>query len=878
LSALAAGQTGADGVAQLRLAPTVETGIVRFSVALDDGRRESFTAFMRPALRDWIIVGVATGEASAEHRPGETGRDLLGDGRVAVFAKGVVKGGWLVTVAGDTDKKRDKIDDELYDAVDPDERYPLYGDRSDQTFEAQSRYPVFFKAEKGGFAAKVGDFDSGLTETRLSRYARRFTGGQAVYESGRASFNGFVADTNQTFFKDEIAADGTSGPYQLSGAPLTRNSETLVLETRDRFRPDVIIASVPLARYVDYDIDFATGEVILRLPAPAADANANPIVLVADYETADPVRRRVTAGGRGAVRFGGGRAEIGATFIREQAPGANNFVNTLGGLDAEFRLTETTILRAEAAATLRDGPGGEDYAKALLFEAEHQSRRLKANAYYEETEEGFGLSQQTSAVAGLRRFGAKASLTLLELAAKAGFGEAGHYLDAEAYREENLADGASRNFAEVALRQESETTSGSVGLRAIEEKNAAGEQRRGLFATLRARQHFARLGLTLRAGRDQLISGDDASALFPTRTLVGFDQRVVDGVTLSATHEVLSGDVVSQSNTRVGLTVEPWAGAKLTAAGDRVTGESGERVGATFGADQQFRINDRWSASLGVSRREDLKNAGPVVDAPDLIAPDAPLSPFEAQTGDFTSLYGGLGFRDATTSGSLRLEMKSGDESRRYTVVAGAARELAESLTFGAAVRAENENFFLEADQRRFDARIGAAWRPDGDGLVILNRFDLKQHETQGDEKGFKAVHNLAVNALTADERLEIAFNHGVKYAVLKADGVAARGVTQLAGLEARYDVTDRIDVGFHVDGLYQYSNDTLLWSYGPSLGFAPADNIWLTLGWNFSGFEDEDFASAAWRQDGPFVRFRIKFDQTTAKGLLDAISPEHRP
>ncbi len=95
------------------------------------------------------------------------------------------------------------------------------------------------------------------------------------------------------------------------------------------------------------------------------------------------------------------------------------------------------------------------------------------------------------------------------------------------------------------------------------------------------------------------------------------------------------------------------------------------------------------------------------------------------------------------------------------------------------------------------------------------------------------------------------------------------------SGAEARYDLSDRIDIGVHGEAIYSFNAKTLDYAYGPSIGFTPADNVWFTFGWNFAGFVDEDFAAAEYSRVGPYLKLRIKFDQSTAKGLLDAISPE---
>ena len=872
---------GQNGVALIELEPTVETGPVQVTVALEGGAKKKISSYVRPALRDFIIVGLAEGEGSLERSKSAgvaSPRDLLGDGRIAGFAKGTVKGGWLVTVAGDTDKSRGGQDDALFDVVDPDRRYPLYGDQTTQTFEAQSRYPVYLKAEKGAFLTEFGDFQTGLTQSELSKYDRRLSGLRSVYSGERFSFNGFAAETNQNFVKDELAADGTSGPFRLSAAPLVRNSESITIETRDRFRPDIVLETKQLIRYADYDIDFTTGEIILRLPAPAADAAFNPNVLVIDYETSAPVSRNVTAGGRAAVKFLGGRGEAGASFIHEEAPGATGERTNLAGVDLKLDISEADSVAVEYAKSLRDGPTIDESADAFRVEARHTGERLSAKAYYAEVEPGFGLAQQNSAIAGVRRYGGEASLKINEFENKEGTQRGRRSVVAKAYREESLVSGATRSVAEASIVQESNTTSGSIGLRGVREEPAGGPVREGLLLTASAKQRFDNIGLSLRAAREQPIAGGNASALFPARTSVGFDQKIIDGVTLSATHEILKSEAASQSNTVVGLTAEPWSGGKITASADRITGEAADRLGATFAVDQQVKLDKNWSASFGMARREDLKGAntagpGPA-SIPDAIVPDAPLSPFEAADGNYTSLYVGAGYRHEATSGSTRFEIKKTGDGERYTFVAGAARDVSEELSFAAAGRFEQNNNEFVADERRFEARLGASWRPhDDDGFIIFNRFDVKQLSTDLTSSSWKAVHNLSLNA-QAGERLFLAVNHGLKYSRFEADGLAHDEVTQLLGAEARYDITRRVDIGFHGEGLYAYRAKTLAYSFGPSIGFSPADNVWFSLGYNIRGFDDQDFAAADYSHAGPYLKLRIKFDQSTARGLLDVISP----
>ena len=155
-----------------------------------------------------------------------------------------------------------------------------------------------------------------------------------MHEGERYSVSAFAAETNQGFQREELAADGTSGPYQLANRDILRNSETIILETRDRFRPDQIIERRSMARFADYEIDYQLGTIIFRHPVNATDASFNPNVIVAEYETSADSERNITAGGRVAVRFNDGRIEIGGTFIHEAGSDATaNAESELYGVD-----------------------------------------------------------------------------------------------------------------------------------------------------------------------------------------------------------------------------------------------------------------------------------------------------------------------------------------------------------------------------------------------------------------------------------------------------------------------------------------------------------------------------------------------------------------
>ena len=882
---------GPDGVALVELEPTLQTGRLRLTVNLDSGRTEEIDAYLKPEKRDWILVGLADATLGVAYGNGEggdefgvnTGPDGFNDGRVAFFAKGVIKGDYLLTLAVDTAKRRGRRDQGLFNDIDPNAYYTLYGDRTFQDHEAESRYPVYVKLEKETFFALFGDYDTNLNETELGRYSRRLSGVKAVHEGEKYSVSAFAAETNQGFQREELAADGTSGPYQLSNREILRNSETIVIETRDRFRPDQIIEQRTMVRFSDYEIDYELGTIIFRHPVNASDASFNPRVIVAEYETSADTERNITAGGRVAVRFNEGRIEIGGTYIHEDGSDSSaNAKSDLFGVDVTLQVDEDTEIRAEYATTESSVENGDNIdGDAYLIEAIREKENYTVNAYLREDGDGFGLGQQSSATQGVRRVGVAGSARLTENVSEETNLRTERFLDAQAYREENLGTDQSRDVAEISLRQESPLLGVSGGLRAVEEDLGSEGQRNSVLLTGSARKAFTDQGLTLSLTHEEPISGEDESSLFPQRTIFGLDKTLTELATLNVRHERQNGANASGSTTVAGITLKPWTGGEVRVAADSITQDSGQRLGATVGVDQSVQINEKWSATAGMTHRSQIDGdevpLNPLADAansPIEVAPQSALVFDEA----YTATYAGIGYVGKSAAGSARIEARDAATSERYAGIFGAAREASERFSYAGAARVQyetNEQPGGESiDRRQVDVRIGTAFRPRGEGVVVYNRFDVKHEEVFGQSKAWKAVNNLGANFMLSD-RTQVALNHGIKYGESEINGIDVEGTTQLAGVEVRHDITERWDVGIHASALMNHNTNTVEYAWGPSVGVSPAKNVWMSVGYNVDGYSDEEFEAAEYSRKGAYLKLRIKFDQTTAGELLDRISPK---
>ncbi|MET0136983.1 MAG: hypothetical protein ABW192_01215, partial [Sphingobium sp.] len=341
--------TGDDGIAFIALQPTTQGGSVHLTALLDEKGVTTpveFRPWLAAAAQDWTVVGFGKGtigynrlRARSTSLPrGEKG-GFVTDGELKFYAKGRIKGSWLMTIAYDSDRAYD-LDRGLLGTIDPDRYYTVYGDGARQTYDAATSRKLYLRLERREFRALFGDFETGMTETHLTRYSRTLNGVKAEYQGRRLTFTGFAAKNDQLYGRDEIQGTGLSGPYRLSGEGIVPNSDKVRIETRDRVRPEKIVATRQLTRHIDYDIDADAGTLRFREPVLSRDLDSNPIFIVAEYETAQGRSRALVAGARVATRMADGRMEVGASLLRDESVRSG----TVAGLDMKARIGAATTV------------------------------------------------------------------------------------------------------------------------------------------------------------------------------------------------------------------------------------------------------------------------------------------------------------------------------------------------------------------------------------------------------------------------------------------------------------------------------------------------------------------------------------------------------
>ncbi|MFK8052768.1 MAG: OmpA family protein [Woeseiaceae bacterium] len=854
-------RVGPDGIAYIELEPTTRAGEVTLRLQFQNQREQELRVYLQPEPRDWILVGFAEGTVGyntlrdnqvAADRAGAE-EDFYQDGRVAFFAKGRIRGDYLLTLAYDTRgnaQDRDRFDTEVV----PDEYFTLYGDGTESRFEAASQRKLYVKIERRQFAALFGDFDTGLSTTELARYERRFNGLQTQYFGKRFALNAFAAESDQSFQRDDIAGDGTSGLYQLSGQDIVVNSDKIRIETRDRFNASQVLSTQTLTRFVDYDIDYFAGTLFFKRPVPSRDQDLNPQVIVAEYESRNAADDDVVAGGRAAVRFDDGNLEIGATVVRE-----NNTVdaNMLLGVDVRWQMSDETLLRAEYADTETDDLATQTSGYAYKVSLEHRSGDLDARVFHEKSDGGFGLGLQAANQLGIQNTGVEARWQLTDrwfLQSTLGF-------------QENLDTGTERELGEAEIRFEGEDHAAFLGLSSVRDEAIDGTERESMLVRGGASRQFLGDKLTLRVTSEQALSDNDESLDFPSRTLVGVDWNLSKAV-LFAEHEFADGANIDAQTSRLGVRATPWQRAQFTTTLDNEITEFGPRLFANVGLVQGWQLSERWTVDIGMDHSNTL-----VDDRALVFDTDRELASGSLRS-DFVAGYVGALYQSDLWSMNTRVEHRNADTEARDTVVAGWFREPIAGHALSAGIQYLDSDRFEAGSETRADIRFGWAYRVADRRWSFLNRLDLISDETQ---TGLSATENKRyINNFNAVKRLgagsELALQYASKYVRSEFDGSVYSGYTDLMGIDFRRQFRPRWDYGVHASILNTWDSGTTDFGLGAEIGFNPRDNLWLSFGYNVLGFRDEDFDNARYTASGPYLNVTIKADQHTLREIAGRI------
>lgn len=848
---------GEGGIAYIELAPTTRTGELTISLKFENFREQEVRTWLKPAQRDWILVGFAEGTAGhstlADNAiaAAEAGHEdgYYDEGRVAFFAKGQVKGEFLLTLAFDSDRDRDKSRERFQTVVNPNDFYPLYADVSEQRFEAASQRKLYVKLERNQFYALFGDYSTGLSVTDLARYERRFNGVKSEYRGENVGYTVFAAETDQAFMRDEIRGDGTSGLYRLSRAPIIENSEQIRIEVRDRIDSGQVVSSRNMTRFLDYNIDSLNGTLYFKKPVPSRDLEFNPIYIIAEYEAITDGAEDLVAGGRASLRNTSDRVEVGVTHINDDTQGAEA---DLTGVDFRWQVNEQTLVKAEYATTNSTVATVDQSGSASKIELEHNSEKVDVRAYIRDVDDEYGMGYQNAADSGFRRLGVDAR------------GQIGDnwFAEGEAMWQQNLLTEDIRNLARAQLRYERSTFTASAGLTHAEDKFEDGDVRTSDLAEFSLSQKLFEQKLTLRLSGSTALSEEAASTDFPTRVVAGADYRIMEGVDLVAEFEDASGRDISATMSRVGIRATPWARTQINTSLTQAISEFGPRLFSNVGIVQGFQLNERWTFDIGLDQTSTLAESDPRQFDPDRELVSGSFN------DDFTASFLGAMYTAELWSANARLEYRDSDVDERTSLLFGWYRQpsMGHGLSAGLTLFQVQDNSLNET--MAADFKFGWAYRMADSKWSFLNRIDLIFEEaslTTEQQKTWRLINNFNANRRFS-VKTQMSLQYAFKYVRSDFDSVGYTGYTDLIGFDLRRGMRGRFDAGINTSIYHSYESRVVDYGFGLDVGYNFASNMWVTLGYNIAGFHDGDFTEARYTAQGPFLRFSMKADQHALK------------
>ncbi|WP_322895603.1 MULTISPECIES: hypothetical protein [unclassified Yoonia] len=836
---------GQDGTVALTLAPVLEGGTARLRIPSTD-HDLTLSVPISAANRPWVLVGLAEGTLAHDQvrahmrREGEIGNAL--SGRVSLFAEGVIRGEWLLTLRYDSAQDGD----EFY-GIDPDADYIVYGDRSVQGNATQSRFPLYLRLRKEGAEYLVGDFNTDLNDGGVT-INQNVTGARAVFEDERFRVMAFAAQGSNRLVEDRIPLNGTIGPYALSQADVIPNSQTIRLVTVSRFDASEELSSRTLVAGVDYVVSYTTGQFFLRRPIPAFTADLDRNVLVIDYEADADLRNALIAGIR-AEREISARLRMGATGVYARRVDGQDVSVTLGGIDVTYQATDALSFSADVLVARRNFATFTDTGLRSEIRAEFERDTTQFAAYLRRQTGNVALSADRrdidTTIAGLtfrHQLSATRGDTLNRWLVEGGL-----------LAENDMAGAQRRADGEILLTRERDFTSQSIGFRGLRQTDGDDVRlvTRGTEISEDERySKSAELQSSLRPdgarAADQLTFGlgfglTEEWSLFST-----FELESLRNADTEARRFTLGADYTPREG-RI------YRGALSMAGNDADGGQA-----LFLGADHAYTLREGVSATLGSDVQWDMGAA------------DVPIgqsigNPYIADS--FATVRAGLRYEAEGWGTGVDVEAQRSRTSETGNLRLRIDGELSETWSAGAEAFLGLTRDRAEVAKQELRLEASAAHRAGPRDPITLLQAALRQRN-EGEVDSLTAISSLYRSQYLSDTEF-LNLRLGVKYDQAELRTGAVDDVLTLIGAEYRRDLTELVDIGFHGSAIYAARSGRTRQSLGISLGLTPFENGWLSVGYNFIGFDDPDFSTLGHTDKGAFAQFRLKFDADSLRGMF---------
>ncbi|WP_425283445.1 SdrD B-like domain-containing protein [Acinetobacter boissieri] len=857
---------------------SVESGIFNTSTAI---------RFL-PDLRPIIAVGMLEGSVNfKKFDPKQFGQSQSNDsfeeelndissshdgrqsinGRAALFLKGQVKGEYLLTLSYDSDKDKNQ---RLFRDIRPDEYYPVYGDSATKGFDAQSTSKLYVRVDKGRSYVMYGDYvtrtenDEGLS---LGQYNRSLTGVRGALETDKYKVTAFAANTNTQQVVNEQRAMGISGPYSLGGVnvqDMRDNSEKVEVITRDRNNTGLIIARTTLTRFTDYEIDAFSNSIYLKDPVPSVDADLNPVYLRITVES-DQGGETYTVGGVSASMKVTKQLKVGGSYVKSDNPLTQDqlasvntvvkFANDKGKLVTEFARSENIYSDLTSTTQTKSQPdaSGKLSGNAARVELNYAYKDLDMKLYHNQADLGF-YNTAAPITAGRKESGLKARIQLNNIG----------LAKLEAIRTEDQTNGTNQGLSASIERAISRILTLELGLKYYDKSI-----NQNVLNTTPIEPYH---GTTLRTKLTSQLPWQGSNIF------TEYEQDIIE-----ANRRLFALGANYQINSKLRAYGRHELVSSLGSVYDL---NSSERKNVTvFGLDSkynnngtafsEYRVRDGMSAreaeaAIGLRNRWELEKG---VYANASFEQTKALSTVNSSNAESTAASVGIEYlKNPDWKTVARIEGRLADQADTLLNTLGVAYKYSEDVTLLAKNIFSHTNSkssssgdrlinrfqlgmaYRDTERNRFDALAKVEYRYDHNQTDLTNPY-LKHVYILSHHVNYHPVKDWTFSGQYAVKSVNTTFSN-----------LESSGVTHMLSARTMYDINERWDAGAHTGALWSNVSSGQRILLGAEIGYLVAANLWVSGGYNFSGYKDDDLVESDTTIQGAYLRFRFKFDENLFK------------
>ena len=769
--------------------------------------------------------------------------NFRGGARSAFYVKGAIKDEYLLTLSYDSDKDERTP---LFRDIQPELFYPVYGDAAIKAFDAQSTSKLYARIDKDRSFAQYGDFvtDPGGDVRRLSNYSRSLTGFLGHFDRNRYGLSAFAAHEDSRQVVVEFQARGISGPYSLERVDIVPNSEKVEILTRDREQPSVVLKNEPKERFRDYEVNDLSGELLFRRAVPSVDSNLNPIFIRVTFEVRDDGEDYWIYGVDG-LWVVNNWFQLGASMVQDRHPidGID-----LYGVQSEVRVGRTGRLIAEFAQSDTDLEGTGTAGRLELI---HATPRFDSRLFFGQSDVNF-VNPNAGLTPGRREAGANLNYRI----------DPKTFVAAELlFSESRIDDGKRRGGLITLQRALGYNLSALVGMRHVRDTSAPpfiNSIGVGARDTTTALGRMDWQPPVLRGGSVFLEYEQDIRDSAARRAAVGGEYPLADRGRVYVKHEFIA------SLTGVyGLTDADQNNHNTVLGLDFDYMNEGQ-------AFSEYRVRDAISgreaeAAIG------LRNVWPVARGVRLQTGFERVQPLDGALDESTALTGAVEYTaNPLWKGSARMEWRKSTRVNGILNTLGVARKLSNSWTYlGKNTLDWREDRDTDGVYLRNRFRTGLAFRDTfTNRLNALMRYEfLYEKNDADDDKRQTHIWSTHINHRPG-RKLTLSGRYAGKYVEERGQDFDSDYVAHLISGRVMYDLDKEWDVGVIGSSFFSGDFKSRQNGVGLEVGHLLQENLWVSAGYNFFGFEDQDLSGEDATNPGGYLRLRYKFDEDVLSWL----------